>query len=70
MLQAEISDTFILSTNRTQSIRDFVNMSFTAADIELEWSGQGDKEFAVDKASGKKLVSVNPRYYRPAEVIY
>ena len=68
MLQAEISDTFILSTNRTQSIRDFVNMSFTAADIELEWSGQGDKEFAVDKASGKKLVSVNPRYYRPAEV--
>jgi len=68
MLQADESDTYVLATNRTQSIRDFVNMSFAAADIQLEWSGEGVDEAAVDTASGKRVVAVNPRFYRPAEV--
>lgn len=68
MLQAAYADTFVLATNRKQTIRDFVNMSFAAADIHLEWSGSGEHESAIDSSSGQKVVSVNPRYYRPAEV--
>ncbi len=68
MLQAEQADTFVLATNRKQTIRDFVNMSFGAADIHLEWSGSGEQEFAVDSSNGRKVVCVNSRYYRPAEV--
>lgn len=68
MLQADTADTFVLSTNRTQSVRDFVNMSFQAVDIELEWSGSAEQEVALDSDSGKTVVSVNPKFYRPAEV--
>jgi GDPmannose 4,6-dehydratase len=68
MLQVETADTFVLATNRKQSIRDFVNMSFSAADIPLEWSGSGENECAVNASNGRTVVSVNPRYYRPAEV--
>ena len=68
MLQADEPDTFVLATNRTQSIRDFVNMSFSAADILLEWSGSGDHEAAVNTANGQTVVVVNPQFYRPAEV--
>lgn len=68
MLQTAQADTFILATNRKQSIRDFVTMSFSAAEIQLEWSGSGEQEYAVDITNGRKVVSVNPRFYRPAEV--
>lgn len=68
MLQAEQADTFVLATNRKKSIRDFVNMSFEAADITLEWSGSGERESAVNTHTGQTIVSVNPRYFRPAEV--
>jgi GDPmannose 4,6-dehydratase len=68
MLQVAQPDTFVLATNRKQSIRDFVNMSFAAADIPLEWSGSGEKECAVNASNGRTVVCVNPRYYRPAEV--
>ena len=68
MLQADTADTFVLSTNRTQSVRDFVNMSFQAVGIKLEWSGAAEEEVALDSGSGKTLVSVNPKFYRPAEV--
>ena len=68
MLQAQEPDTFVLATGRKQTIRDFVDMSFNALDINLEWSGEGLEEQAVDAASGQLVVAVNPRFYRPAEV--
>lgn len=68
MLQAEQPDTFVLATGRKQTIRDFVNMSFAAADIQLAWSGEGELESATNTENGQKVVTVNPRYYRPAEV--
>lgn len=68
MLQAEHPDTLVLATGRKQTIRDFVNMSFAAANIRLEWSGSGEHETATNTANGRKVVVVNPRYYRPAEV--
>ncbi|WP_434658189.1 GDP-mannose 4,6-dehydratase [Sulfurimonas sp. NW9] len=68
MLQAEQPDTFVLATNRTETVRDFVTMAFKAADIELEFQGDGENEVAIDKATGKTVVRVNPKFYRPAEV--
>ena len=68
MLQADTADTFVLATGRTKSIRNFVDMSFAAVDIQLEWSGSGEQEHAVDASSGQALVRVNPRFFRPAEV--
>ncbi|WP_417315868.1 GDP-mannose 4,6-dehydratase [Cycloclasticus pugetii] len=68
MLQAEKPDTYVLATNRTETVRDFVTMAFKAVDVELEWSGQEENEVATDKATGKVVVKVNPKFYRPAEV--
>ncbi len=68
MLQADMSDTFVLATNLTETVRDFVTMFFKVADIELEWTGSEENETATDKATGKVVVKVNPNFYRPAEV--
>jgi GDPmannose 4,6-dehydratase len=68
MLQAEKPDVYVLATNRTETVRDFVTMSCQAVDINIEWQGKDEKEIAVDTATGKTLVQVNPKFYRPAEV--
>ncbi|QGX63275.1 GDP-mannose 4,6-dehydratase [Alteromonas mediterranea] len=68
MLQAEKADTYVLATNRTETVRDFVTMSFKAAGIDIEWKGKGEDEKAYNKENGKLVVKVNPKYYRPAEV--
>ena len=68
MLQAETPDTYVLATNRTESVRDFVDMAFKAVDTELTWSGSGEAETGRCTKTGKLLVRVNPRFYRPAEV--
>jgi GDPmannose 4,6-dehydratase len=68
MLQADEPDTYVLATNRTETVRDFVTMAFKAVDCQLEWRGRGEQEVAVDAGSGKTLVRVNPKFYRPAEV--
>ncbi len=68
MLQADEPDVFVLATNRTETVRDFVTLAFKAVDIELQWSGSGEQEQAIDASTGKVVVRVNPKYYRPAEV--
>ena len=68
MLQADKPDTFVLGTNRTETVRDFVRMAFKAADIELVFEGEEDKEVAKCVKTGKTMVKVNPKFYRPAEV--
>jgi GDPmannose 4,6-dehydratase len=68
MLQHDTPDTFVLATNRTETVRDFVTMAFKAADIDLEFSGSGEDETARDTASGKTVMRINPHFYRPAEV--
>jgi GDPmannose 4,6-dehydratase len=68
MLQASEPDTFVLATGRTETVRDFASMAFRGAGIELEWRGQGVDETAVDTASGRTVVRINPKFYRPAEV--
>lgn len=68
MLQADHPDVYVLATNVTTPVRDFVSMAFKAAGINLEFEGQGVNEVGIDVASGQKVVRVNPRFYRPAEV--
>ncbi|MDR3101528.1 MAG: GDP-mannose 4,6-dehydratase [Paraburkholderia sp.] len=68
MLQADDPDTYVLATGRTETVRDFVTMAFAAAGFQLEWSGRAEREIAVDVATGRTLVRVSPRFYRPAEV--
>src|SRR5450830_120216 len=68
MLQADEPDTFVLATNRTETVRDFVRMAFKGAGIDVEFHGAAEQETAVDTASGKLVMRVNPKFYRPAEV--
>jgi GDPmannose 4,6-dehydratase len=68
MLQADKADSYVLATNRTETVRDFVTMAFKAVNIQLEWQGSGENEIAIDVDSGKVLVKINPKFYRPAEV--
>ncbi|MFT5294821.1 MAG: GDPmannose 4,6-dehydratase [Colwellia sp.] len=68
MLQAEKADSYVLATNRTETVRDFVTMSFKAVGIELKWSGSDENEIAVNTSTNQVVVKVNPKFYRPAEV--
>jgi len=68
MLQATEPDTFVLATQRTETVRDFVRMAFKAAGIELEFRGSAESETALDTATGKTVLRINPKFYRPAEV--
>ncbi len=68
MLQVDEPDTFVVATNRTETVRDFVSMAFKAAGYDLDFQGSADNEVARDAATGKVLVQVNPKFYRPAEV--
>jgi GDPmannose 4,6-dehydratase len=68
MLQADQPDTFVLATNRTETVRDFVTMAFRGAGIDIEWKGQGEEETGHCGRTGKQLVRVSPKFYRPAEV--
>ena len=68
MLQADEPDTFVLATNRTETVRDFVRMAFKATGVDLQFKGQDENEIGVDVASGKTVVKVNPKFHRPAEV--
>ncbi|EIV2907224.1 MULTISPECIES: GDP-mannose 4,6-dehydratase [Citrobacter] len=68
ILQAEKPDTFVLATNRTETVRDFVSMAFKAAGFTLRFEGKDEQEVGIDVATGKTLVRVNPKFFRPAEV--
>lgn len=68
MLQAKEPDTFVLATNRTETVRDFVTMAFKAAGTQVVFSGQAESEIGKDAKTGKEIVKINPKFYRPAEV--
>ena len=68
MLQVDQPDTFVLATNRTETVRDFVQMAFKGAGIEVEFRGKDQDETAVDTATGKTVMRINPKFHRPAEV--
>jgi len=68
MLQADKPGTYVLATNRTETVRDFVSMAFRAVNIELEWQGKTEQEKGIDSKTGKTVVVIDPKFYRPAEV--
>lgn len=68
MLQQDQPGDYVLATNETHTVRDFVTAAFKEVGVEIEFKGTGADEKGYDKATGNLLVDVNPRYYRPAEV--
>ena len=68
MLQQDEPDDYVIATNETRTVREFVETAFKHVDIEIEWSGSGVDEIGKNKATGKTLVKVNPAFFRPAEV--
>lgn len=68
ILQHNCPDNFVLATGVTTSIRDFCKMTFAELGIDLDFVGEGVDEKGIDKATGKVLIEVDPRYFRPAEV--
>lgn len=68
MLQQDKPGDYVLATNETHTVREFVELSFKEVGIEIQWKGTGVDEKGYDKATGKVLVDINPRYFRPAEV--
>lgn len=68
MLQADKPDTFVLATNQTQTVRDFVSLAFKAINTAITWEGKNENEKGIDAKTGKILIKINPKFYRPAEV--
>jgi GDPmannose 4,6-dehydratase len=68
MLQQDIADDFVIATGKQYSVRDFVVLSGNELGMKIEWKGTGVDEIGIDSVSGKTLVRVDPRYFRPAEV--
>ena len=68
MLQQEVADDYVIATNETRTVREFVEIAFSHVGIEIEWSGVGVDETGKDKSTGNTLVKINPKFFRPAEV--
>ncbi|WFR56307.1 GDP-mannose 4,6-dehydratase [Anaerocolumna sp. AGMB13025] len=68
MLQQDTPDDYVIATNETRTVREFVEIAFNHVDITIEWQGNGVDEIGVDKATGKTIVKINPKFFRPAEV--
>ena len=68
MLQAEKPNDYILATGETHTVREFIEESFSTLGQEIEWKGKGIDEEGILKSSGKVVIKINPRYFRPTEV--
>ncbi len=68
ILQQETPDDYVIATNETRTVREFVEKAFSIAGINIEWKGSGIDEIGVNKDNGKTVVKINPLYFRPAEV--
>ena len=68
MLQQDQADDFVIATNETRTVRDFVTHAFERVGVQISWSGKGVDEIGTDAATGKIVTRVNPCFFRPAEV--
>ena len=68
MLQHDQPEDFVIATGEQHSVREFTERAFAHVGIELRWQGEGVQEQGIDKATGRVLVEVDPKYFRPAEV--
>ncbi len=68
MLQYKKPGDYVISTGQTYSVRDFINIACNKLNIDIEWEGKGINEIAINKKNGKKIIKINPKFYRPTEV--
>ena len=68
MMNQEMPDDYVLATGKTYSIKDFINICFEYLQIDIEWKGKGIDEIAFDKKTGKTIIEIDEKFYRPAEV--
>ncbi len=68
LLQNDKPDDYVIATNETRTVREFVETAFRHVGIEIAWEGQGVDEVGRDKETGRVLVTINPEFFRPAEV--
>lgn len=68
ILQHDVPEDFVIATGEMHTVREFATLAFKEAGIELRWEGEGVDEKGIDVATGKVLVEVDPKYFRPAEV--
>ena len=68
MLQQDKADDYVIATNETRTVREFVETAFKHVDIDIVWEGENEKEIGKDSKTGNIVVRVNPKFYRPAEV--
>ena len=68
MMQQPEADDFVVATGETHSVREFAEKTFARLDMPLEWQGEGVAEKGIDARSGKVVIEIDPKYFRPAEV--
>ncbi len=68
MMQQEVADDFVLATGETHSVKKFCELAFGEVGIELEWQGEAENEKGINKKTGKVIIEVDPKYFRPTEV--
>ncbi len=68
MLQAETPEDFVLATNETHTVREFIEEAFKILGDEIIWEGEGVNEVGIRKSNGKQVIGINPKYFRPTEV--
>ena len=69
ILQQDEPDDYVIATGVQHTVREFTTLAFANDGIELEWKGEGMEEEGYDKKTGKMLVCVNPKWYRPTDVV-
>jgi GDP-mannose 4,6-dehydratase len=68
LLQQETPDDYVIATNETRTVREFVEIAFKHVGITVTWQGEGVNETGIDSITGKTIVKINPKFFRPAEV--
>ena len=68
MLQQDVPDDYVLATGETHSVREMIELAFSIAGVQIKWRGAGSDEVGYDEATGRDLIFIDPKYYRPTEV--
>jgi GDPmannose 4,6-dehydratase len=68
MLQQDRADDYVIATGELHSVRELIEIAFAYVDVQIEWEGEGSSERGIDSSSGKTIVSIDPKYYRPIDI--
>ena len=68
ILQQEVADDYVLSTNEFHSVKEFIEKAFSIKGIDIQWKGEGLEEIGYNKNNGKEIIFISKKYFRPSEV--